>query len=113
MRVIVFNHVPIAAMVRIPTEASEGKANIAQGGIACGVNIATGIIDRLWVAGYVYESDDFPEEYEHLAGYRVPFWQEVLYYSSMIQFFSDLGYFGIDWVLGDDGPMLLEVNARP
>ena len=110
---IVFNRIPIAAMVRVPTEASEGKANIAQGGIACGVNIATGKIDRLWMKGMVYEVDHFPDEYKHFAHYRVPFWQEVLIYSSTIQYFSDLGYMGIDWVLSDDGPMLLEVNARP
>lgn len=71
------------------------------------------MIDRIWVAGMTYEADSFPEEYAHLAHYRVPFWQEVLIYSSTIQYFFDLGYMGIDWILGDDGPVLLEVNARP
>lgn len=113
VRVIVFNRIPIAAMVRVPTEESDGRANIAQGGIACSINIATGKIDRLWIEGHIYEVDHFPDAYKYFAHYRLPFWQEVLIYSSTIQYFSDLGYMGIDWVIGDNGPLLLEVNARP
>ena len=47
IRIISFNLVPVAAMVRVPTEKSDGKANIAQGGIALGVEIATGRITSL------------------------------------------------------------------
>lgn len=100
-------------MIRVPTELSGGRANIAQGGVACGINLATGKIDRLWVKGTVYGINHFPDRYAHFAHYRVPFWQQLLMYSSTIQYFSDLGYMGIDWILGDDGPILLEVNARP
>lgn len=35
IRIIVFNLVPVAAEIRIPTEKSEGKANLAAGGIGC------------------------------------------------------------------------------
>jgi hypothetical protein len=31
IRIIVFNLVPVATMIRVPTEESKGKANLAQG----------------------------------------------------------------------------------
>lgn len=39
IRIIVFNLVPVAAMIRIPTKKSNGKANINSGGIGCGIDI--------------------------------------------------------------------------
>ena len=46
IRVVVYNGVPVMAMIRVPTKKSEGKANLAQGGIAIGIDIATGVIKR-------------------------------------------------------------------
>src|SRR3989338_4828660 len=43
IRVVVFNLVPVMAMVRIPTAQSQGKANLHLGGIGIGVDIAKGI----------------------------------------------------------------------
>lgn len=39
LRIIVFNLVPVAAMIRIPTQKSDGKANLNAGGIGCGIDI--------------------------------------------------------------------------
>ena len=43
IRVVVFNSVPVMAMLRLPTEESGGRANVTQGALAVGIDIATGI----------------------------------------------------------------------
>ena len=42
IRIIVFLGVPVMAMVRLPTRMSDGKANLHQGAIGAGINLATG-----------------------------------------------------------------------
>src|SRR3989344_4827560 len=42
IRVIVFNTVPVMAMLRLPTKASDGKANLQQGAVGVGIDISTG-----------------------------------------------------------------------
>jgi hypothetical protein len=43
VRVIVFNKVPVMAMLRLPTPQSRGRANLHQGAVGVGVDLATGI----------------------------------------------------------------------
>jgi len=44
----------------------------------------------------------------------VPFWDEVLAMSRRVAAAVGLGYLGVDVVVdADDGPLLLEANARP
>ena len=43
IRVIVFNKVPVMGFVRLPTEESGGRANLFQGAVAVGIDMATGI----------------------------------------------------------------------
>lgn len=59
----------------------------------------------------VYQQE-FPPGYEHLQGDRLPYWDLILQYSSKIQFYTNLGYLALDWVITTDGPKLLEMNAR-
>lgn len=40
--VLVFNNVPVMAFLRLPTRESGGRANMFQGAIACGIDIASG-----------------------------------------------------------------------
>ena len=42
IRIIVFQGVPISAMVRLPTSTSNGKANLHQGAIGVGVDLSNG-----------------------------------------------------------------------
>ena len=42
IRVIVFNYVPVIAMLRLPTPESKGKANLHMGAVGVGIDIATG-----------------------------------------------------------------------
>src|SRR3989344_4780105 len=54
IRVIVFNHVPVMAMLRLPTRDSGGRANLHQGAIGVGVDIATGITTHaIWYCNFI------------------------------------------------------------
>ena len=111
MRIIVFNLVPVWAMVRIPTEKSGWKANLAAWGIWAGIDIWTWIIKSVYVDHKSY-TKKFPEEYKHLKWIKIPYWDDILLRSSKIQYFVNLWYLALDWVITDDGPKLLEINAR-
>lgn len=95
----------------MPTTISQGKANLHAGGIGLGINMATGKVVSLMQGRKVYQSS-FPEEFAHLYNKRIPFWDDVLLYSSKIQFFVNLGYMALDRVITKNGPKLLELNAR-
>jgi alpha-L-glutamate ligase-like protein len=111
IRLIVSNLVPVAAMVRIPTQASWGKANLAQWWIALGLDIATGKVISLYLNGKRHTTI-FPEEYTHFKWMKIEFRNTVLTYSSHIQLYVNLWYLALDWVITEDGPKLLEINAR-
>lgn len=111
IRMIVYNYVPITAMVRMPTELSGGKANLAQWGIGLGINIANGQVISFFQHKQNY-TENFPEPWGFLQWSIVPFWDKILLYSSQIQFYTELGYLALDWVITKNGPKLLEINAR-
>jgi len=111
IRVIVCNLVPVAAMLRMPTEKSWWVANLAQWGMAFGVDIASGQIRTLATNEKIYYNN-FPEEYKHLYKFTIPFWEDILLHSANIQYFVNMGYIWVDWVITPDGPKLLEVNGK-
>ncbi|MBM3256469.1 MAG: alpha-L-glutamate ligase-like protein, partial [Candidatus Moranbacteria bacterium] len=43
VRIIVFNGIPVMAMLRLPTEQSQGRANLHLGGVCAGIDMATGV----------------------------------------------------------------------
>jgi alpha-L-glutamate ligase-like protein len=112
IRVIVYNMIPVMAMLRLPTRESGGKANLHQGGIGVGVEIASGVTTKaIW---HDNEIKRYPETNLKLHGIRVPFWKEILEMSATCQQISGLGYIGVDIVLdAKRGPLVLELNARP
>ncbi len=111
IRVIVFNLIPVAAMIRVPTLESWGKANIARGGIGFGIEVGSWKIKSMYYKKQIF-TNSFPGEYEENYDKKITFWDEVLLYSSKIQYFVNLGYLALDWVITDDGPKLLEINSR-
>lgn len=111
IRVIVFNLVPVAAMVRIPTEKSWWKANLAQWWIAMWIEVWTWKIFSFFENRNLY-TKSFPEKYWDYLWYKIPFWNDILAYSSEIQYFVNLWYLALDWVITDEWPKLLEINAR-
>ena len=76
IRVIVFRGVPVMAMVRLPTRASRGKANLHQGAVGAGIDIATGItLDGVIGTEVVTHH---PDTTHAIAGLRVPDWDTIL-----------------------------------
>ncbi|WP_340137529.1 sugar-transfer associated ATP-grasp domain-containing protein [Aurantiacibacter aquimixticola] len=112
VRVISLREHPLMAMMRIPTNASDGKANLHQRAIGAAVDIETGIITRAMCVGE--ELTHHPDSDALLIGFTVPEWDRVLDISSKCSAAIGLGYLGVDIILDEnDGPMVLEVNAHP
>lgn len=112
IRVIVFLGVPVMAMLRLPTCASDGKANLHQGAIGAGLDLGTGTtLSAIWFDQLI---EEHPDTGYPLRGLRLPHWDLFLALSAQCYEFTRLGYLGVDFVLDrDKGPMLLEINARP
>ncbi len=112
IRVITLLGYPAMAMVRLPTRLSGGKANLHQGAIGVGIDLATGK-----TIGGVSHNDpiDFhPDTLESIVGFIVPYWQQILTIAASCFELTQLGYLGVDIVLDKEhGPLMLEMNARP
>jgi alpha-L-glutamate ligase-like protein len=112
VRIIVFLGVPVMAMVRLPTRLSGGKANLHQGAIGTGVDMASGItLSAVWKTSIVSEH---PDTGNPVSGVQIPKWDTLLELGARSYELTGLGYQGIDIVLDrDKGPLILELNARP
>lgn len=112
IRVIVFKGYPVMAMMRCSTSASEGKANLHQGAVGVGLDLATGRAVR--AVQFDHPVTHHPDTGKALNGLVVPNWEELLILASSAWEMTGLGYMGTDMVLDkDEGPMVLELNARP
>ncbi|MBY0269684.1 MAG: alpha-L-glutamate ligase-like protein [Burkholderiales bacterium] len=112
VRIIVFLGVPVMAMVRLPTRRSGGRANLHQGAIGAGVNMATG--HTLSAVMGMAIVDEHPDTGNPVAGVEIPHWPSLLEISARCYDLTGLGYLGIDLVLDrNKGPLVLELNARP
>lgn len=112
IRVIVFNHIPVMAMLRLPTEKSGGKANLHSGAIAFGIDLRTGITTYAIAEDKIIRR--IPNTKIKTSGIKIPDWDAILHLAATAQAVSKLGYAGIDIVLdGRYGPQVLEINARP
>jgi len=112
IRIVVFRGVPIMAMLRLPTRASGGRANLHSGGIGVGISIASGRTGTAIARGRMLERH--PDTGAILGDWPVPHWDTMLSLSARAFLAVPLGYFGIDIVLdARRGPVILEMNARP
>ncbi len=112
IRVIVYRGYPAMAMVRLPTRASDGKANLHQGAVGAGVDLATGETLTGVLGNEVV--DEHPDTGAHIAGLQIPNWDFILESSARGYDVTGLGYLGVDMVIDRDrGPLILEMNARP
>jgi len=110
IRVIVFNLVPVTAMLRVPTKDSDGKGNVHLGGIGIGIDIAKGVTTH--AAQYHSLITELPHG-GPFSGIEIPFWDEILLICSKIQYLTNIGYLAVDLTIDQNmGPALLEVNAR-
>jgi hypothetical protein len=113
VRVIVYNNVPVMAMLRLATRESGGRANLQLGGIGCGVDMATGRTTTA-VQGKSKIIEYVPGTRLPLSGIQIPYWNEILEMAIRAQQVSGIGFLGADIALDRDrGPVFLELNARP
>lgn len=113
IRVIVFNKVPVMAMLRLPTRESGGKANLQQGGIGVGIDLASGVTTTA-VLGKGRIIEYVPGTRLLLSGIRIPYWKDILTMAVRAQEISGLGFLGADVAIDREcGPVFLELNARP
>jgi alpha-L-glutamate ligase-like protein len=112
VRVLVYRGEPALAMLRLPTLESNGRANLHQGGVGVGVDMATGRTGRATWHGRVV--DRHPDTGEPLAAREIPGWPAILNAARIVARATGLGYVGIDVIPdAEAGPMVLEANARP
>ncbi len=110
IRIVVHNLIPVMAMLRLPTKESDGKANIHQGALGVGIDIARGTATHIVKKGKII--DEVPEV-GAIRGLKIPHWEEMLLAVSKVQLVTNLGYLAADMVLDKNvGPVLLEINAR-
>lgn len=112
IRVLVYNKVPVMAMLRLPTEDSSGKANLHQGAIGVGIDIATGITTH----GVRNNKSirKVPGEKRKLNGLKIPSWNSILRMGVEAADAAGLVFGSVDMLLHPDkGPVVVEMNARP
>ena len=112
VRVIVYRGYPAMAMVRLPTRASDGKANLHQAAVGAGVDIGSGRT----LNGVLGNSpvDEHPDTGALIANLEIPSWDVILESSARGYEVTGLGYLGVDMVIDEHrGPLILEMNARP
>lgn len=112
IRIINLLGYPAMAMVRLPTRLSGGKANLHQGAVGTGVNLANG----LTLGGVFFNDaiDYHPDTLKSIVGLQVPYWDKILEIAAGCYELTGLGYLGVDIVLDkEQGPLMLELNARP
>ncbi len=112
IRVLVYRGVPAMAMLRLPTRRSDGRANLHQGAVGAGIDLATGVTTLA-----VYNDNrilEHPDYGTTLAGLAIPHWDNLVELAARCQELAPLGYLGVDMVLDAElGPLVLELNARP
>ncbi|MDP3917885.1 MAG: sugar-transfer associated ATP-grasp domain-containing protein [Candidatus Woesebacteria bacterium] len=112
IRVIVFNKIPVMAMLRLPTKESGGRANLHQGALGLGIDIASGITTKAILNNK--EIALKPGTSRKLRGIKIPYWNKILEISVTGQIASGLVYAGVDIVLHPEkGPQIIELNAQP
>ncbi len=111
-RIILLKARPLQAMLRMPTERSNGKANLHQGGLGIGVDMERGTL-KMAYDGKRYHKVH-PDSGNPINGLAIPCWKEMLALSIQTAKAFPLQYLGIDLVIDrDKGPMVMEVNVRP
>ena len=112
IRVIVYRSQPAMAMARLPTRASQGKANLHQGAVAAAIDLKSGRAH-----GGVQKNravTRHPDTRALLCELTVPNWIEVLNFSCGLVKRIGLEFVGVDLVIDRAlGPLVLEANARP
>lgn len=100
------------AMMRLPTQDSDGKANLHQGAVGLGIDLGRG--ESIGAVCHDRPVTTHPDTLEPVVGLKIPGWDRLLELAASCHDLCGLGYLGVDVVLDESrGPLLLELNARP
>ena len=112
IRIIVFRGVPVMAMLRLACRASQGKANLHQGAIGVGINLANG--QAVNAVQHDVPVLTHPDTQANLMELKLDDWRGFLELACACYDMTGLGYLGVDLVMdANHGPTMLELNARP
>jgi alpha-L-glutamate ligase-like protein len=112
VRVILYLGVPVMCMMRLPTKAAGGRANLHQGAVGVGIDLATGRGTHAVLRNRPVKRH--PDSGAMLIDWPVPFFDRVVEIAARTADTSGLGYVGADVVVDENmGPAILELNARP
>ena len=113
IRIIIFNNIPVMAMLRLTTRQSEGKANLEKGGLGLGIDMASGTTTT-GIYGKAGKIDFVPGTHIRTSGLKIPYWNRILRYAIEAQRATKLNFAAIDFLIDrDEGPVIVELNARP
>jgi alpha-L-glutamate ligase-like protein len=113
VRIILFNKIPVMAMVRLPTHESQGRANLDQGAIALGIDLGTGK-SVYGVSGKKKIMQKIPKNGQNVAGIEIPSWKSCLKTAVRVANATGYVFMGVDLFLHPEkGPMVAEVNGFP
>jgi len=111
IRIIVFNMVPVMAMLRIPTEKSWWKANLHSWACAAWIDIWSGKLTYITQHWKIVKSVPWIWDIRWLV---LPNWNKMLEMAVSVQKETWIWYLGCDIVMDEkDWPLLLEINIRP
>ena len=111
VRVILLQNQPVLAMSRIPTRASDGRANLHQGAVGLGIDLETGRTTHAILKNEPLRAH--PDTGEALIDRVIPHWPEIMHIARRAAAAVPLKYLGVDIGVSDHGPVLIEINVRP
>jgi len=112
IRVIVYQNIPVMAMLRLPTIMSQGRANLHQGAIGVGIDLASGkTTHAIWLGKLIKY---LPNTKYSLEGIQIPFFKDILKLAILAQKALGVKFAGIDIAIDrEKGPVVFEANLRP
>lgn len=112
IRIVMLHGYPVMAMLRAATKESDGRANLHQGALGIGIDLATGRTVRAVHHGKIVTTH--PDLKSPLIGVQMPNWDKILEIAVTCHEMTELGYLGVDLMIDQEkGPLMIEVNARP
>jgi hypothetical protein len=101
------------AMMRLPTQESHGKANLDQGALGLGIDIASGIT-TFGLRGKSEEITHFPNSKKKVNGILIPFWKKTLEMAVKAANTAGYQFMGADLFIHEEkGPLIVELNGFP
>lgn len=111
-RIILLHQEPVLGMLRVPTDKSDGKANLHQGGLGIGIAMESGTLTHAYDGEHYHENH--PDNGNMIFGKPIPQWNEIVDIAVQTSKHFPLQYLGVDIALDKTlGPLIMEVNVRP